>query len=469
MSINNGVLLGKLGVLVSLIFGVIESQAQKNVLMIMVDDLRTELGCYGVPYIKTPNIDRLAARSTVFGNAYCNIPVSGASRASLLTGLYPRYPDRFMSFDSNADKDAPEAVPISAWFKSRGYQAISNGKVFHNITDCDSSWSRYPWRRDVNSYGSDWAEYNKWELWMNDESGNHINPKSLRGPFCERSDMDDDAYEDGLTAQKTVEDLAQLQQSGTPFFLAVGFWRPHLPFNAPAKYWDMYQRDSIPLAGNRYLPENLPSQVATSTEIKSYSLTEDVNSDEFHRLARHGYFAAVSYVDAQIGRVLDALDSLGMAQNTVVVLVGDHGWHLGEHTFWGKHNLMRNATKAPMIIHSPQYKGGISQSMAEFVDIYPTICDLAGIDSPQHLQGSTLRPVMNDPKASVKNFVRIIWGNGVNIIDQRYSYSQWDEKARMLYDHRVDGDENTNIAPLSQHKNTVSKYDNIIREMKIGE
>ncbi|MEG1635861.1 MAG: sulfatase-like hydrolase/transferase, partial [Rikenellaceae bacterium] len=252
-----------------------QHSSQMNVLFLIADDLRPELGCYGVKQVKTPNIDRLAHNATLFQNAYCNVPVSGASRASMLTGVYPRYPNRFIAFDASASKDAPQAIPISRWFTDHGYTTISNGKVFHQITDHADSWSEYPWRVHPDGYGSDWAVYNKWELWMNTLSGRSINPKSMRGPFCEAADVSDYAYDDGKATQRTISDLRRLKDSGKPFFLACGFWRPHLPFNAPKKYWDLYQREDLPLADNQYRPKNLPPQVQGSEEILSYARIEN--------------------------------------------------------------------------------------------------------------------------------------------------------------------------------------------------
>ena len=232
-----------------------QDASQMNVLFIMADDMRPELGCYGVDVVKTPNMDRLAASGVLFQNAYCNIPVSGASRASLLTGVYPHYPDRFISFSAYASKDCPEAIPISGWFTRNGYHTISDGKVFHHISDHADSWSEPPYRNHPNGYDVYWAEYNKWELWMNSESGKTINPKTMRGPFCESADVPDTAYDDGKLANRAIRDLKRMKEAGKPFFLACGFWKPHLPFNAPKKYWDLYKREEIPLATNRFLRE----------------------------------------------------------------------------------------------------------------------------------------------------------------------------------------------------------------------
>lgn len=443
---------------------------QPNVLFIMADDLRPELGCYGVKEIKTPNIDRLAASSMLFQNAYCNVPVSGASRASMLTGVYPHYPNRFMAFDAWASKDCLSAKPISGWFTEHGYYTISNGKIFHNIEDHDDSWSEYPWRVNPEGYGKDWADYNRWEIWMNKESGNSINPKTMRGPFCESADVPDTAYDDGKGTVRTINDLRRLKEMGKPFFLACGFWRPHLPFNAPKKYWDLYKREKIPLAANQYLPVGLPKRVVGSKEIFSYARVEDTVDKEFQREAKHGYYACVSYVDAQIGMILDALEELDLDKNTIVVLLGDHGWSLGEHTFWGKHTLMDRATHVPLIIRAPGMKAGKTESVVQFVDLYPTLCELTGLPEPENqLQGKSIVPVLKNPRLSVHKQVYIQWVGGDNLVDKRYSYTQWITPKGvdyMLFDHKKDKEENRNVASSIKHQTLIEKFSEVITEIK---
>lgn len=434
---------------------------QPNVLFIIADDMRPEFGCYGVEGVKTPNIDALASSGVLFQNAYCNVPVSGASRASLFTGVYPNFPNRFTAYNAMAQEECPWAVPMSGWFVENGYYAVSNGKVFHTITDHDDSWSEYPWRVDPDGYGADWAEYNKWELWMNKESGNFINPATMRGPFCESADVPDTAYDDGKVREKTIDDLKRLKEKDQPFFLACGFWRPHLPFNAPKKYWDMYYREDIALATNRYRPEDLPSQVSSSTEIKSYALVDNTSDIEFHRKAKHGYYACLSYIDAQIGMILQALDDLELSQNTIVVLIGDHGWHLGEHDFWGKHNLMKKSTHSPLIVRAPGLQKGKTASMVEFVDIYPTLCELCNIPKPkEQLDGRSFVPILNNLEKRTKHNLYIQWQGGYSAVSNRYNFAQWPNTggtSMMLFDHKHDADENKNVAKEPQYKKTVKQ------------
>ena len=434
---------------------------QLNVLFIIADDMRPELGCYGVEDVKTPNIDAFASTGVLFQNAYCNVPVSGASRASLFTGVYPDFPTRFSVYNSTAEEECPWAIPLSGWFTQNGYHTVSNGKVFHNITDHANSWSEYPWRVDPNGYGADWAQYNKWELWMNKESGNSINPATMRGPFCESADVPDTAYVDGKVRVQTINDLKRLKEKDEPFFLACGFWRPHLPFNAPKKYWDMYNREDIPLATNRYRPVNLPGQVTSSTEIKSYARVNNTSDIDFHREAKHGYYACLSYIDAQIGLILQALDDLELSDNTIVVIIGDHGWHLGEHDFWGKHNLMDRSTRTPLIIRAPGKQKGKTESMVEFVDLYPTLCELTNIPTPKdQLDGRSFVPILNNLEKQTKHNLYVQWQGGYNAVTKRYNYAQWpraDKKSMMLFDHEIDAEENHNVADEPQYKKIIKQ------------
>ena len=438
------------------------AQERMNVLFLMADDMRPELGCYGEKAIQTPNIDKLGASGIVFQNAYCNIPVSGASRASLLTGMYPNYPSRFTNFSARASKDCPEAIPLSGWFTQHGYYTASIGKVFHHIEDHADSWSEPPYRTFPKGYDSYWAKYNRWQLWQNPASARSINPKNGRGPFCEWAEVPDTAYDDGKLAVRAIDKLKQLKKRGQPFFLACGFWKPHLPFNAPKKYWDLYDRDKLPMPDNRYRPEGLPRQVQNSGEIYSYACTSRPDDFYFQRMAKHGYYACVSYVDAQVGKVVDALDELGLADNTIVVLLGDHGWHLGEHNFLGKHNLMQHATRVPLIVRVPGMDKGKSLSMVEFVDLYPTLCELCGLPEPdKQLDGESFVPILRNRKAKTKDYVFIQWEGGRNIVNERYSYAEWRNKkglqGQMLFDHKVDPKENKNRVDEAKRQSVINE------------
>lgn len=449
-----------------------QENRRMNVLLIIADDMRPELGCYGVEEVVTPHIDKLARQATVFHNAYCNIPVSGASRASLFTGMYPRYPNRFTAFDATAEKDCPQALSLPGCFKKNGYYVVSNGKVFHNITDHACSWSEAPWRVHPDGYGKDWAEYNKWELWQNEESSRYIHPKTLRGPFCESAAVSDTTYIDGRVARKTIADLRRLKEKKQPFFLACGFWKPHLPFNAPKKYWDLYRREEIPLAQNPYRPKALPKQVTSSGEIRGYGKFTTTKDEAFQREAKHGYYACVSYIDAQIGLVLDELERLGLAENTIVVILGDHGWHLGEHGFWGKHNLMNHSTRAPLIVRVPHYKGGKAPGVVEFVDIYPTLCELCGVLVPEgQLQGKSFVPILQDSEKRTKEYAFVQWQGGYNLVSERYSSTVWlkgdSVVARMIFDRQADGAENDNRASDESLSKEIRRQETLLRTKKL--
>lgn len=418
-----------------------------NVLFIVVDDLRPELNCYGESQIKSPHIDKLAESGITFTNAYCNIPVCGASRASFMSGVRPR-PGIFLNFLSKADKDVPEAVALSQHFKNNGYTTISNGKVFHHMDDSDESWDEN-WRSDK-------------KLWVLDESLTTLSEKG-KGPVMECADVPDSAYIDGETALKTIHDLKQLKEEGKPFFLGCGFLRPHLPFVAPKKYWDMYTREEAKPATNNYPPENCPRPALHNNgEFKQYSGIDHKNiSDSMAYDLVHGYYASVSYTDAQVGKVLNTLDELGLAENTIVVLFGDHGWNLREHTLWAKHCNFNTSLRAPIIVRDPRIKGGFkTKSIAEFVDIYPTLCDLTGLEKPSHLAGRSFAPSVQDPEFITDTIAVSKFKNGVTLITPRYFYTEWinnknQQYARMLYDHQTDPEENYNIADKEENKELV--------------
>ena len=348
---------------------------------------------------------------------------------------------------------------------------MSDGKVFHHIEDHADSWSEPPFRTHPDGYDVYWAEYNRWELWMNSESGRHINPRTMRGPFCEQAEVPDTAYDDGKLALRAIRDLTRLKDCGKPFFLACGFWKPHLPFNAPKKYWDLYPPGSISPAPDCFRPEGLPHQVKNSGEINAYACVGDPTDTTFQQQVKRGYYACLSYVDAQIGKVLDALDSLGLANNTIVVLLGDHGWNLGEHNFIGKHNLMDRSTHVPLIVRVPGMQKGDCRSMVEFVDLYPTLCELCGLPMPDgQLDGKSFAQVFQDLQAPTKSCVYIQWEGGDNAVDNRFSYAVWMKDslraAHMLFDHHIDPQEDRNRADLPQYADDVRRLSRFIRQVK---
>jgi len=430
--------------------------AKLNVLFIAVDDLRPELGCYGHKWIKSPNIDKLAGRGTVFNRAYCQVAVCGASRASLLTGLRPT-PKRFLNYYTRAQKDAPGAMTLPEEFRKNGYHCISNGKIFHHRDDTeDRSWSEPAWRSKTG-----------WLTCYDPESKKMMGGRKKRGPWFEGPDVPDNAYGDGQTADKTISDLKKMKKSAKPFFLACGFVKPHLPFYAPKKYWDMYDRKKIALADNRYRPKNAPKMLKGSGEIHSYhNRNLKYNSDAWHAAGRHGYYACVSYIDAQVGRVMGTLDELGLRENTIVILWGDHGWHLGEHNFWGKHNVMHLATNAPMIVSAPGFKAGQkSDRLVEFVDIYPSLCELAGVKTVNKgLQGTSFAPLLKNPDRPWKKAAFSKFGPAVSLITDRHNYAEFKNGERMLYDLKTDPAENINIAEEPANKDLAASLAKMLHD-----
>lgn len=420
--------------------------AKPNVLFIAVDDLRPELGCCGADHIKSPAIDGLAASGMVFNRAYCQVAVCGASRASLMTGLRPT-PKRFLHYYTHAEKEAPGAMTLPEEFRRNGYHCISNGKIFHHRDDTeDRSWSEPAWRPSINA------------LDALDPGSKALVSKKGRGPIFEAPDVHDSAYPDGQIADKTIHDLKRMKKDGKPFFIACGFQKPHLPFYAPKKYWDLYDRDGLAVAGNQYRPKHAPRSLKGSGEYNSYHNRHiEYNSDQWHRSLRHGYYACVSYVDAQIGRILKTLDRLDLRKHTIIILWGDHGWHLGEHNFWGKHNVMHLSTRSPLIISAPGFSGGRQcDRLVEFVDIYPSLCDLVGIETVnQGLQGTSFKPLLDQPDRPWKKAVFSKFGPALSIITERYNYAEFKNGDRMLYDLEKDAHENINIAGEAEHQDLV--------------
>ncbi|NIP25453.1 MAG: sulfatase-like hydrolase/transferase [Phycisphaerae bacterium] len=438
-----------------------KGQSKKpNVLFIAVDDLRPQLGCYGHKQMLSPNIDRLASDGVLFTRSYCQVPVCGASRASLLTGVRPTR-DRFINYSVWAEKDLPGALSLPKHFKNNGYHTISNGKVFHHSNDCRDSWSEDPWRPK-----------GPWQNYLLEES-RKLASKNQRGkgPAFESADVPDNAYFDGMIADKAISDLKRLADMDKPFFLALGFFKPHLPFNAPKKYWDLYKREKIDLADNPFRPKGAPDAALHNWgELRAYIGIPPKGSlsDELARTLIHGYYACVSYTDAQIGRVLSELDRLGLRKNTIVVLWGDHGWNLGEHGLWCKHCNFETSLHSPLIVTAPGIKAGQkTNALTEYLDIYPSLCQLCNLPLPAHLHGKSFVPLMKNPNMPWKEAVFSRYYNGDSIKTDRYRYTEWRRKndtiyARMLYDHKTDPHENVNISELPENKEIVVKLSKIL-------
>jgi len=431
---------------------------KKNILFIMVDDLRPELNIYGENKISSPHIDALAKSGVVFNRAYSNVPVCGASRASLLTGIRPTS-KRFLRYNASIKKEAPNELNLVKHLKNEGYTTISNNKITHlkyDIEEWDEEW--YPSSKK-------WRNYITEENILLESNGKH-------GYAYESPDVDDDAYNDGETANKSIQDLKNLKATGKPFFLAVGFVKPHLPFNAPKKYWDLYDSKKIELPKNNQFQANVPNRARHLWgELRYYKDIPKKGqvSNELAKKLIHGYYASVSYVDAQVGKLIKGLDDLGMRENTTIILVGDHGWSLMEHGLWVKHSNFEVALQVPLIISdSDIQKNKKTNSIAELVDLYPSICDLANISKPAHLEGNSLTNALKNPSKVFKNKAYARYQKGETLIADNFFYTEWqiNDKtiAKMLYDHNTDPDENRNLAIEDRYKIVVDSLSNILNK-----
>lgn len=414
------------------------AQNKPNILFIAVDDLKPILGCYGNTQIKTPNIDRLAKMSTVFLSNYCQQAVCGPTRASLMTGMRPDV-TKVWDLKTQMRDMNPDIVTLPQYLGTQGYTTCGIGKIYHPssaIKRIDPiSWNGGYIEAEASDYANGLGkpantQYQKPEnkaTFANmsktkkdneakKEDNEDENPTSVKGPSSECVDLPDNAYEDGVIALKAKDQIIKLTKAKSPFFMAVGFHKPHMPFVAPKKYWDLYKREEMPLAPFQEHAKNSPliayhrsGELRNYTDIAEFITLpgEDLRiglKPEKQRELIHGYYAAVSYMDAQVGILLNTLDSLGTLNNTIIVLWGDHGWHLGDHDLWNKHTTFEQATRAPLIIAAPGYKPGKTKSLSEHVDIFPTICNLAGLSIPTQLQGKSLKPLMKNKTASVKEF-----------------------------------------------------------------
>ena len=434
---TSGVLVGFTAVLLLAPLSALHAAENKpdkpNVLFIVVDDMRPELGCYGNKIVKTPNIDRIAARGMVFNHAYCQQAVCSPSRSSLLTG---RRPDatRVWDLETHFRVALPDCITLPQHFKANGYYCAALSKVYHRGFEDGRSWNEphwYPNGKAIDTDPVDWTkqivtkhavtvqEYSataKPDAEDNDKPARRRNGKEGKaGPAFEISPKTADELPDGATAAEAVKRLHALKSKREPFFLAVGFLKPHLPFVAPKEYWDLYDPDKIPLPAIDHLPEGAPEFAGhNNSELHNYQGVPQGNPipADFAKTLRHGYYACVSYTDAQIGRVLDALDKEGLADNTIIVLWGDHGWQLGDHGLWHKHTNFELATRAPLLISVPKQKtaGQKCDAPVEFVDVYPTLADVCGLAIPAGLDGASLkrfgcnRPSAQAEVASCKGF-----------------------------------------------------------------
>ena len=441
------------------------AQSRPNVLLILSDDLAATLGCYGYPAAQTPNLDALAKRGVKFDRAYCQFPHCNPSRASFLSGLRPNS-TRVTLNEDNLYNNLPGVVTLPAFFRQQGYATARTGKIFHLGVPAGTESRDDPKGWDFGTPFKDERPYPP-----SRESAVKVKTGKKQGlPWQEIPGTDDDLV-DGSFAREAISWLERRDRA-KPFFLAVGFHRPHLPLVAPAKYFDLYPLDSIKLPIEPADDEADIPLPARNGSVEQYAMTA---TPEQRRASIRGYLATVSYMDAQAGRVLDALKRLGVAENTIVVVSGDHGWHLGEHGLWHKRSLFEQSARVPFIIHAPGVRGNgqSSASLVELLDIYPTLCDLAGLKPPAVLQGKSLRPVLNDPRATVHDaaFTQARRGAGANnwgrsVRTARWRCTEWDEGRNgiELYDHDSDPGEFTNLANDPRHAATLKQLRTLLAE-----
>ena len=454
------------------------SPAKPNVLFIAVDDLRPELSVYGKDVI-SPNIDRLASEGTVFESAYCQQALCMPCRASLLTG---RRPDTTKVYAFNPDfRDAlPDVVTLPEHFKQQGYHTQAFGKIFHR--DDRRSWSVPLWRSRCPEYHTDkgkqvlqWIKDDFRRITFTWHLGNDIiKTKRMGGLPWEAPDVPDNALREGNMTDEALKTLGQLGSDSKPFFLAVGYHKPHLPFVAPKKYFALYDRDRLTLAGNPFPPEDVPQCAMYNwNDMRHYYGIPKVGpvSDEQARDLIHAYYACVTYVDAQIGRLLDQLSKLQLREKTVVILWGDHGWQLGEHGMWDKHSNFETSTHAPLIVRIPGQRPGRTKALVEFVDIYPSLCEACDLPQPEGLEGTSFVPLIGDPRrpwkrAAFSQYPRVVPGHGQgmgrSMRTNRYRFTEWtvegtDFRALELYDHQADPNENKNLANREENHQLVER------------
>ena len=447
-----------------------------NILLLYMDDLRPELAIYGQTKIISPNIDILASNGVKFNNAYCNVPICGASRASMLTGMLPTK-TRFLDFNTFVEKETPNAVTLPELFKNNGYTTISNGKIYHHLDDRETDWDEIwrPYAFDKNDLGLTPTNY--WQsLWKDYQNPDNIAlyKTSNTGPAYESAEVSDSTYIDGLVTQKVVRDLKKLKNSKKPFFLTAGFISTHLPFNAPKKYWNYYDRNQIKQPKNyNYIPKDAPvMSISNWPEMRAYSNIPKKGqvSDSLAINLIHGYYATVSYVDALIGSILTELKNQKLDKTTIVVLVSDHGYNLQEHTQWAKFTNYNKSTQVPLIIYNPFSKDkGNRNALVELVDMYPTLAELCGLEIPNNqLDGTSLVSILKDSKAKGKEHILIKKGNGFTLKTPDYSYTEFlkyetnETVASMLYDHRVDKDENVNVVNNPNYQEVVLELKNTL-------
>lgn len=452
---------------------------KRNVLFIVSDDLRPELGCYGKKWIHSPNIDRLASEGILFERAYCQQAVCAPSRSSVLSGCRPETTG-IHDLQTPLRTAMPDVLSMPEHFRNHGYETVSIGKVYHHAQDDLQGWTGKPFQSK-----GDW----KGRGYLTDEAVESIHICDTRekergssrrglGPAYECADVPDEAYHDGKDTLAVIKELHRLSRSDSPFFLGYGLHKPHLPFNAPKRYWDIYDHDTLPLASNPFKPENVTEfSLHNFGELRGYFDIPETGriEDDLARNLVHAYAACISYIDAQIGMVLDELQRLGLKENTAIIFWGDHGWKLGEHDCWCKHTNFEIDAHAPLIFSMPglEKKGGLrTDALVEFVDMYPSLCETCSIPVPEHCEGSSFIPLTDDPDTEWKPAAFNLYPRrdvmGYAVRTERFRYVEWkhsetgDVCARELYDHSTDPQENINAAEKEEYSTDVRTLSSII-------
>lgn len=453
-----------------------EKNKKPNVLFICIDDLRRELGAYG-SIVKTPNIDRLASEGSLFFNHYVQVPTSGASRASMLTGLYPKNKSDLSNEACRTNlSNKPEGeVPETLFHQLKGneYYTVGIGKISHyadgylyGYNDPKGSALELPYSWDEMLFDAGkWG--NGWNAFFGYSDGSNRQSKKKQVKPYECADVSDEGFPDGLTANLAVKKLNELAAKNQPFCLAVGFFKPHLPFTAPKKYWNLYEEDSIPVSPVPDIPDgcNLTS-LHESGEFNGYLLGEEKPSlkkrvsDEYARKIRHAYFACISYIDAQVGKVLEALEKSGEADNTIIVLWGDHGWHLGDLRVWGKHTLHETSLSSALIIKAPGHKKNVqNKRIVSSIDIYPTLMELCQISTPENLDGHSLVSLLDKPDdTSWEETAYSYFNNGISLRTPEYRFTRYSKNKKIiteLYEYKTDCFEQKNVVEDPQQADAV--------------
>lgn len=470
--------------IVALIFAVSSASllfaSKPNILILAVDDLRPELGCYGAEHMVTPNMDALAAASMQFDQAYTQQAVCLPARISLFTGMRPNSTG-VHNLQTDFRKTIPDAVTLPQYFEQHGYQTIGMGKVLHGEKWREwTQWINTNNLPEVKAYHSPNTLAKIQEL-RNEAKAKGLNGRALRrytrGPAYEWADAPDSSYHDGAMTDLAIKALSNAGEK--PFFMVVGYKKPHLPFVAPKQYWDHYDFETIQLPDNYHQPEGAPRIALMSWgELRAYSGIPQAGSVDTETARRliHGYYASVSFVDAQIGRLMNALKENGLAEDTIVVLWGDHGWKLGEHGMWCKHTNFEIDTRVPFLIKAPEksFAGGRTDALVELLDLYPTLCELANLPIPEQCEGTSLMPLLKDPHAkwselAYSQYPRERGITGFSVKSPVGRYTEWTRGtqgvvvAREYYDHRVDPHENKNVVEAAAYKLEIKRLSALMR------